>query len=158
MYEYRSGRDTTRPSPSRISNAPNEASIILALIVIAVAVSIIISTAGDASSYVTFSEAYEMASNGNKGKIHVVGKLKKNASGKIIGIEPSEDLLSFSFLMVDEKGQEQEVYYSEPVPTDFKRSEKVVVVGSYRNDVFLADKILMKCPSKYQEENIATGS
>jgi len=29
-----------------------------------------------------------------------------------------------------------------------------VVVGSYRKDVFVADKILLKCPSKYQEEEI----
>ena len=131
---------------------------ILALIVIAVAVSIIISTAGDASSYVTFAEAHEMAIKGNSNKIHVVGELKKNELGAIIGIEPSEDLLSFSFIMVDSEGAEQKVYYSEPVPTDFKRSEQVVVVGSFKNDTFLADRILMKCPSKYQEETIEAGS
>ena len=127
---------------------------ILGLIVIAVAVSIIISTAGDASSYVTFEEAREMASRGNEKKIHVVGELPKSEYGEIVGIQPSEDLLSFSFLMVDSEGDEQRVFYSEPMPTDFKRSEQVVVVGSYSNEIFVADKILMKCPSKYQEEAI----
>jgi cytochrome c-type biogenesis protein CcmE len=127
---------------------------ILALVIIAVAVSIIISTAGDASSYVTFTKAHEMATNGKSDKIHVVGKLKKNEVGEIIGIEPSEDLLAFSFVMMDEEGKEQKVYYSEPMPADFKRSEQVVVVGAYQNDLFVADKILMKCPSKYQEEKL----
>ena len=127
---------------------------ILGLIVIAVAVSIIISTAGDASSYVTFEEAREMASRGNEKKIHIVGELPKSEYGDIMGIEPSEDLLSFSFLMIDSEGDEQRVFYSEPMPTDFKRSEQVVVVGSYSNEIFVADKILMKCPSKYQEEAI----
>lgn len=127
---------------------------ILALIVIAVGVSIIISTAGDASSYVDFDQAYEMAQKGKNDKIHVVGKLKKNEVGDIMGIEPSEDLLSFSFTMVDEGGKEQKVYYNEPMPADFKRSEQVVVVGAYTQDLFVADKILMKCPSKYQEETL----
>ena len=127
---------------------------ILALLIIAVAVSIIISTAGDASSYVTFTKAYEMAEKGKTDKIHVVGHLKKNEIGEIIGIEPSEDLLSFSFIMVDEEDHEQKVYYSEPMPADFKRSEQVVVIGAYADDHFIADKILMKCPSKYQEQQI----
>ena len=128
---------------------------ILALLVIAVAVSIIVSTAGDASSYVSFSEAQEMAEAGKNQKIHVVGQLKKDHSGEIIGIEPSQDLLSFSFIMIDDDGIEQKVYYREPMPADFKRSEQVVVIGSYRqSDLFVADKILMKCPSKYQEEFI----
>ena len=127
---------------------------ILALVIIAVAVSIIISTAGDASSYVTFSKAYDMAQKGRQDKIHVVGTLKKNEVGEIVGIEPTEDLLAFSFTMLDKDGKEQKVFYSEPMPADFKRSEQVVVVGAYSNDLFVADKILMKCPSKYQEEKL----
>ena len=59
--------------------------------------------------------------------------------------------------MQDENGKKQEVFYNEPVPPDFKRSEKVVVVGSYNGDLFIADKILMKCPSKYQEETVNAG-
>ena len=46
---------------------------ILALIVVALGVVIVISTAGDASSYVSFNEAYELAQGGNSKKIHVVG-------------------------------------------------------------------------------------
>jgi cytochrome c-type biogenesis protein CcmE len=30
----------------------------------------------------------------------------------------------------------------------------VVVIGGYQNKVFVASKILLKCPSKYQEEKI----
>ncbi len=127
---------------------------ILGIVVIAIAIGIIISTAGDASSYVTFDTAQEMAAEGNKDKIHVVGTLKKSAEGKIEGIESSEDMLSFSFVMLDADNQEQKVFYAEPMPVDFLRSEQVVVVGAYHEDVFIADKILLKCPSKYQEENL----
>lgn len=130
---------------------------IIAIVLIAVAIGIIISTAGDASSYVSFGEAYEMSQNGNGSSIHVVGELTKTNAGQVTGIFPSSDKLSFRFIMQDEKGKQQEVFYNEPIPPDFQRSEKVVVVGSYNGELFVADKILMKCPSKYQEETVNAG-
>ena len=127
---------------------------IVGLLVIAAAIAIIISTAGDASSYVTFDKAYEMSSVGNKVSIHVVGDLKKDFRGEITGLETAPDNLSFSFLLIDENKKEQKVYYNEPMPPDFTRSEKIVVIGSYRGDIFVADKILLKCPSKYTEQKL----
>ena len=127
---------------------------ILIIIIIAAAIGIIISTAGDASSYVSFDEAMQMSTAGNKKDIHVVGELKKDAMGNVVGIEEGEDKVSFSFVMIDDKGKEQKVYYNQPMPADFQRSEKVVVIGGYADDSFLASKILLKCPSKYQEENV----
>lgn len=127
---------------------------IIGVIIIAVAIGIIISTAGDASSYVTFDQAYEMASSGNANSIHVVGELKKDQQGQVVDISPTADKLSFTFLMVDENKKEQKVFYNEPMPPDFQRSEKVVVIGAYKDDLFVADKILMKCPSKYQENTV----
>lgn len=127
---------------------------ILGIAVIAIAITIIVSTAGDASTYVTFSEAKELADKGKDEKIHVVGQLKKDTEGNVVGIEKSDDMLSFSFIMVDENQNEQRVFYPEPMPADFMRSEQVVVIGSYQNESFLANKILMKCPSKYQEEEV----
>ena len=56
--------------------------------------------------------------------------------------------------MIDDNGQEQKVYYKEPMPADFIKSEKVVVIGSYHDEAFIADKILLKCPSKYEETSI----
>jgi cytochrome c-type biogenesis protein CcmE len=124
------------------------------LIVIAVAIGIIVSTADDASTYVGFDEAMAMSTSGNNKEIHVVGQLKKDHSGDIIGIREGEDKVSFSFIMVDDSGKEQEVNYNQPMPADFTRSEKVVVIGSYNGEVFNASKIILKCPSKYQEEKI----
>jgi cytochrome c-type biogenesis protein CcmE len=125
---------------------------ILIIIVIAAAVGILMTTAEDASSYVDFTEAYQMASSGSTKDIHVVGALKKDANGHIIGIEEGPDRVSFSFIMVDDKGREQKVVYNQPMPPDFTKSEKVVVIGSYAGDAFSASKILLKCPSKYQEK------
>jgi len=87
-------------------------------------------------------------------KIHVVGKLNRDDKDNIKGIEKSPDMLSFSFEMVDEKGLKENVFYGEPMPPDFLMSEQIVVIGSYNNNKFVADEILLKCPSKYTEEKI----
>lgn len=127
---------------------------IIGIIIIAVAIGIIVTTAGDASSYVSFQEAKVIAQGNEDKLIHVVGTLKKNEAGEVIGITPSEDMLSFKFIMLDENNFEQEVLYANPMPTDFLKSEQVVVIGAYHNTSFVADKILLKCPSKYQEEQL----
>lgn len=127
---------------------------ILILIVIAAAIGIILSTTGDASTYASFSDAYQLASAGNDKQIHVVGQLKKDEAGHVVGIQTGADRVSFSFIMVDDKGKEQTVQYNEPMPTDLVKSEKVVVIGSYKGENFVASKILLKCPSKYQEKEV----
>lgn len=125
---------------------------IAAIVIIAIAITMIISMTGDASSYVSFQEAKELSHKGFKKSIHVVGELPKAANGEVVGIEESADKLSFKFEMVDENGFKQKVLHANPMPTDFTRSEQVVIVGSYNGDNFVAEKILLKCPSKYQEE------
>lgn len=128
---------------------------IIGLGIIAIAIVIIMTSIGDASSYESFSTAWEMKEDGEDKAIHVVGQLKKDEAGQVTGLEVREDKTSFTFLLVDNEGTEQKVFYNEPIPADFQRSEQVVVIGSYRDkDIFIADKILMKCPSKYQETDV----
>jgi cytochrome c-type biogenesis protein CcmE len=127
---------------------------IFIILIIAVAIAIVVSTGNDASTYVSFSDAYQMASNGNTSSIHVVGELKKDALGNVVGIYEGSDKVSFTFVMIDDQQKEQLVQYNQPMPADFTKSEKVVVVGHYSGDTFIAEKILLKCPSKYQEETV----
>jgi cytochrome c-type biogenesis protein CcmE len=37
---------------------------------------------------------------------------------------------------------------------DFELSEQVVVTGEMQNGTFVANEVLMKCPSKYKDEEI----
>ncbi len=127
---------------------------IIGIAVIAIAVFVIISTAGDASTYVTFDEARAMFESGNDNKVHVVGQLKTSETGDIIGVEPGEDMLTVTFLMVDNDNKSNKVFYNKPMPPDLKQSEQVVVIGQYKNDIFYADQILLKCPSKYEENTL----
>ncbi|HAI76389.1 MAG TPA: cytochrome C biogenesis protein [Microscillaceae bacterium] len=131
---------------------------IIGIVVIAIAIAIIVGTIGDASQYVNFEEAAQMAAKGSKKKIHVVGTLQKDAAGKIVGMHynAQENPNYFSFTMVDQNKNAKQVVYNNPKPADFERSEQVVVVGYFHKDKFVAEKILMKCPSKYQEGKYET--
>jgi cytochrome c-type biogenesis protein CcmE len=127
---------------------------IIGIVVIAIAVFVIISTAGDASTYVTFEEAKTLFDEGNDKKVHVVGQLKIGKSGDILGVEPGKDMLTVTFLMVDNNNETNKVFYNKPMPPDLKQSEQVVVIGQYKDDLFIADQILLKCPSKYEENTL----
>jgi cytochrome c-type biogenesis protein CcmE len=129
---------------------------IILLVVIAAAIGVIISLTGSTSSYVTFKEAKEMAANGDNDKIHVVGKLRKDASGNLLGVvyNPQIDPNYFKFDLTDTMQTTMSVVYGNPKPVDFERSEQIVIIGSVKDEVFVADKILMKCPSKYTEKEI----
>ncbi len=129
-------------------------SSLIGIVVIAIAIAVIVSTSSSASSYVTFDEAYTMSESGKTGSIHVVGELKKNSAGQIVGVQPSPDRLTVEFILVDENKKEQTVFLNSPMPSDLLNSEKVVVIGGFKNDSFMADKVLLKCPSKYEETTL----
>ena len=126
----------------------------ISIVFISIIVIIIISTFGDASTYVTFSKAKDVYESGSLTKFHVVGKLNKDDDNNIEVLMKSDDKMSFTFQMIDEDGMKEKVFYGEPMPPDFLLSEQVVVIGGYENNTFVADDILLKCPSKYTEENI----
>jgi cytochrome c-type biogenesis protein CcmE len=117
---------------------------ILAIIVIAVAIGAIMTTVSDSSTYSNFGEAIE-----NPGKqYHVVGQLDKESE---LTYDPEVDANLFAFNMIDNNGDNRRVHFAGSKPQDFERSEQIVLVGKYENETFQASKILMKCPSKYNE-------
>lgn len=117
---------------------------IVLIIVIAVAVGAIISSIADASTYAQFAVAAQNPTE----EYQVVGQLNKE---KEIHYAPNENANLFSFYMIDNDGIEEKVYFQGAKPQDFERSDQVVVTGKYKDGAFHADKILMKCPSKYND-------
>lgn len=65
---------------------------------------------------------------------------------------------TFSFYMVDEKGNEMKVVYDGSIPNNFETAKSVVVTGKYQDGYFHAKDILTKCPSKYQDQKTAASS
>ncbi|MCX6186409.1 MAG: cytochrome c maturation protein CcmE [Bacteroidetes bacterium] len=120
---------------------------IIAIALIAISIAAILSMYGDASTY----EDFTMAADHNGKEYHVVGTLNRS---KEKYYDPKKDANFFSFYMMDEKGKESKVIYHNPEPADFERSEKIVIVGSMEGDHFEASKILLKCPSKYTDNQV----
>ena len=134
---------------------------IIGLILIAIAIGIIMITTADVSTYVGFDEAESISQQDPSQKVHVVGTLKKDAAGKIVGLyyNPAVDANRLEFLVQDSLGRENQVVFAGPKPQDLEKSEKIVLVGSMHSDkVFYCDKINLKCPSKYQEGKISADS
>lgn len=115
---------------------------IVAIVVIAVALAVIVSTISNSSTYAPFKTAME-----NEGStFHVVGKV--DFEKKFI-YNPEVDANVFGFYLKDNEGMEKLVLYNGSKPQDFERSEQIVVVGKIKGDEFIANQLLMKCPSKY---------
>lgn len=124
---------------------------IIAIVLIAVLVGVLFSMLGDFSRYESFDSDY--AKKGRE--INVVGALSE---GKEMEYNPTKDPNYFAFYMQDDQGVEKRVVYLGAKPRDIERAEKVVITGKVVEDEFHASKILMKCPSKYVENEIQTAS
>jgi cytochrome c-type biogenesis protein CcmE len=61
---------------------------------------------------------------------------------------------NFTFDLQDNTGQMVKVVYSKPKPANFEQAVSIVAIGHYdtANGVFMAEDMLVKCPSKYQEQ------
>jgi len=60
----------------------------------------------------------------------------------------------FTFNLQDGTGKLVKVIYPKPRPANFEQAVSVVAIGHYdaSKQAFLADDMLVKCPSKYQEQ------
>lgn len=117
---------------------------IVGLLIIAVAIGVIFISLNNTSSYADFTKA---ASNPDD-EFHVVGKLDKTQPQVY---EPQINPDEFSFTMTDNNGLAKRVVLHKSKPQDFEKSEQIVLIGKMKSDVFHANDILMKCPSKYND-------
>lgn len=118
-------------------------SSIIGIVVIAIAIAVVISTYSSTSTYGSFNDA-----KSTKSELHIVGRLNKS---KKLFYDATKDANYFTFYMKDNKGEECKVIYNDTKPEDFEKSEQIVLTGKMKDGEFHASKILMKCPSKYQD-------
>jgi len=119
---------------------------IIAGIMIAVAVSLFVMAQDDLSTYATISQAVESGS-----RVKIAGQLAKDME---MLYDPVEDPNLFTFYIRDDEGATQKVVLLQAKPQDFELSEQVVLTGRMQEDAFVATDVLMKCPSKYKDEEI----
>ena len=72
--------------------------------------------------------------------------------GKVAQSESTYDTTThlFHFTLRDPEGDPLEVVFDGTKPANFEQATDVVVIGKYMEGKFLANQVLVKCPSKYQ--------
>ncbi|MDZ4708318.1 MAG: cytochrome c maturation protein CcmE [Saprospiraceae bacterium] len=123
----------------------NKLHIIAGLLLI-IGLAVFFSLSKDVSTYSSFAEASE-----HQQRVKVAGILAKD---KEMYYNPEENPNYFSFYLRDPKGQEKKVILLQGKPQDFDRSEQIVVTGEMKGEEFVANEVLLKCPSKYKDEEI----
>jgi cytochrome c-type biogenesis protein CcmE len=60
--------------------------------------------------------------------------------------------LILSFTLEDETGNVLPIRYAGVVPSNFEYAREATCAGQWEGDWFRADRLLLKCPSKYEGE------
>lgn len=92
--------------------------------------------------YVSFDEAERSPRT-----VQVMGGLEKGSSR----YDTSSKTLYFNLVDLESK-KVLPVAYRDVKPANFEEAVSIVAIGKYRAGAFHAEKLLVKCPSKYQGE------
>jgi cytochrome c-type biogenesis protein CcmE len=121
---------------------------IILILVLAIVASIIVMTFASSNENVTFSEAKEHLNE----RVKVIGTFDK-ASG--VEYDPLVNPNRTVFYITDKAGEKQKIdlIHKDGKPMGLEQSESVTLEGQWNEDnSFHADFVLMKCPSKYNEQ------
>ncbi|MBN9295957.1 MAG: cytochrome c maturation protein CcmE [Filimonas sp.] len=122
---------------------------IIALVLIAVSIAVLISFMGETSTYDTIASAKQK----NGKYVHLIAKMDKSQP---LNYDPVKNPNYLTFTAIDTLGNSISVVYHNAKPTDMEKSERLVLKGRVEGDHFECKDILLKCPSKYKDnENVA---
>ncbi|MBV6443039.1 MAG: cytochrome c maturation protein CcmE [Haliscomenobacteraceae bacterium CHB4] len=119
---------------------------LLAIAIVAVAIGILISASKDVTTYSNFAQASQ-----NGERVKLIGQLVKD---RPVEYNPEKDPNYLAFYLKDEAGEVRQVVLRAAKPQDFERSESIVLTGEMQGDNFEASDMLLKCPSKYKDQEI----
>jgi cytochrome c-type biogenesis protein CcmE len=118
---------------------------IIILVFIAAAIAVLIGFTGDLSTYETVASARQ-----KEGKfVRLIAKVDKSAPIEYDAVKNPNYLV---FTAVDTLGNKTRVVYHDSKPTDFEKSERLVLNGKMQNGQFECKDMLLKCPSKYKDD------
>lgn len=119
---------------------------IVLLLLTAGVVGTLIATLTSTARSVSFAEALV----GQADTYKVSGTLVREAP---VVYDPQVDAGVTQFTMQDLEGNIAKVFLYEAKPTGLENSESIDLYGHFEGNDFHADRMLMKCPSKYNENN-----
>ena len=102
------------------------------------------SFADSVTPYVGIAEARK-----STGNVQVKGLLAQEAPA------PRMEGEGFVFTLQDEEtGETMPVHYHGTKPDQFDQAHHIVAIGKFKDGAFAADKLLIKCPSKYEQQKL----
>ncbi len=119
---------------------------LIAIVVVAIAIGILITASKDVTTYANFSQASK-----SEDKVKLVGQLVKD---RPVEYDPAKDPNFMAFYLKDDAGEIRRVELLAAKPQDFERSESIVLTGQMKGETFAASDMLLKCPSKYKDQEI----
>lgn len=118
---------------------------IILLVLIAASIVVLISYTGDLTTYETIASAKQ-----KEGKfVNLIAKLDK---AQPIEYDAVKNPNYLSFTAMDTLGNTIKVIYHSNKPTDMEKSERLVLKGRVKGELFDCKDILLKCPSKYKDD------
>src|SRR5688572_8729238 len=118
---------------------------IVMLVGIAAVIAVLISLMGDLSTYETLASARQKEGR----EVTVIAKLDKTVPHAVV-YDPVKNANFTALHVVDSLGNKARVEYYFEKPYDIEKSERLVMKGKMKGDVFeitRKDGILIKCPS-----------
>ncbi len=116
--------------------------IIFLAVLVSVVVAILSLSDNIMSPYVSFGDAIK-----KQAYVQIIGQRDKS-------IPVSRENGSFSFVILSEDGDSMRITHAGQIPQNFDHADRIVLLGKYdpAMGAFAADKVLVKCPSKYTKE------
>ena len=125
---------------------------VVALVVLVLAMgAAIFSFSGVVAQHATIADA--VARPGQT--LQIPGKIQKPSIK--YEIQNGRGKLSFVIEDFTDPSETVQVVYAKPKPENFDTAVSVEAIGAYKNGVFEAHNLLVKCPSKYSDQG-KTGS
>ena len=117
-----------------------------AVIALAIVYLIFTTTQSTAAYFLTVEELYDKGSTVYDRNVRV--------SGMVVGdsIDFNSRDLILHFEIVGESGETLPVYFNGPKPDQMRHDAEAIIQGKFDGNEFTAQELLLKCPSRYEED------
>jgi len=144
-------QSTTVPSIQVKGGAANKKTkFIVGGVIVALAVVYLIYTGVQSSSayFLTIDELYAKGTAIENRTVRVTGKVDEAT----INFNNRDLILTFE--VISDTGQRMPVIFNGPKPDQMRQDADAILEGKYDGTAFTAQTLLLKCPSRYEEDGI----
>jgi cytochrome c-type biogenesis protein CcmE len=144
-------QSTVRPSVQIVGRAANKKTkFIVGGVIIALAIVLLIymGIQSTAAYFYTVDELYAKGVAVENQTVRVAGKV----DAATIDFDNRDLLLTFD--VTSETGQRMHVIFKGPKPDQMREGADAILEGKYDGQAFTAQSLLLKCPSRYEENGI----